>query len=150
MSKKIGCLKVFVGLAVGGVVLRIVQGPTPEERRRAGMTPSQRASEDSAIAANWKAAAKRKAVVGAAKAKVLSRLKDPESAKFSAIYAAGDSSLVACGHVNAKNSFGGYSGDELFAANELYVIMESDLKTMSAKARHGALAILAVCDTLRK
>ncbi|MBA5777101.1 hypothetical protein H2509_08160 [Stappia sp. F7233] len=43
-------------------------------------------------------------------------LKDPESARFGEIVAASNSEGVvsACGWVNAKNSYGGYTGDKPF------------------------------------
>ena len=47
-------------------------------------------------------------VVEAVKAK----LKDPDSAKFKDVKATGPDSY--CGWVNAKNSFGGYTGFQLF------------------------------------
>ena len=44
--------------------------------------------------------------------RVRGRLKDPESAHFGSLVAGKDKdgSLVACGMVNAKNSFGGFTG----------------------------------------
>jgi hypothetical protein len=48
-------------------------------------------------------------------------LKDPESARFkhpfADSYAIGES--YYCGYVNAKNSYGGYTGDQPFAAMPL-------------------------------
>ncbi|MBA5776133.1 hypothetical protein H2509_03230 [Stappia sp. F7233] len=43
-------------------------------------------------------------------------LKDPESARFGEILAAanGEGAVSACGWVNAKNSYGGYTGDKPF------------------------------------
>jgi hypothetical protein len=50
------------------------------------------------------------------KSAVRSALKDPNSAQFGTIIAARNAhgDLLACGLVNAKNSFGGYSGMEPF------------------------------------
>lgn len=47
---------------------------------------------------------------------VRSSLKDPDSARFGAMRAAKDTkgAVVVCGFVNAKNSFGGYTGDQPF------------------------------------
>lgn len=51
---------------------------------------------------------------------VARRLKDPDSAKFGDIYAVGDKKIGGkyivhiCGHVNAKNAFGGYVGNRAF------------------------------------
>lgn len=45
---------------------------------------------------------------------ISSRLKDPSSAQFGAMAAAlqTDGSVIVCGLVNAKNSFGGYTGNQ--------------------------------------
>lgn len=44
-----------------------------------------------------------------------SALKDPDSAKISDVRVSADGT-TACGLVNAKNSFGGYSGNSVFYA----------------------------------
>lgn len=46
-----------------------------------------------------------------------SALKDPASAIFGARYAASSSAggVYVCGYINAKNSFGGYTGDRPFS-----------------------------------
>jgi hypothetical protein len=48
-------------------------------------------------------------------------LRDPQSAAFSGLLSTNDrkikgasAGLVVCGHVNAKNGFGGYTGDKAF------------------------------------
>lgn len=48
---------------------------------------------------------------------VLASLKDPESARFGSMAAskATDGTIFVCGFVNARNSFGGYTGMEPFA-----------------------------------
>lgn len=52
----------------------------------------------------------------AVEAGVRESLKDPESARFGRMWAARqDDTIHVCGYVNAKNSFGGYTGDSLFA-----------------------------------
>ncbi len=51
-----------------------------------------------------------------AEAWVKSVLKDPDSAKFSGQHG-------YCGYVNAKNSFGGYTGDKRFVAPDAYNVM---------------------------
>lgn len=52
----------------------------------------------------------------AVKQGVTKALKDPESARFGAMKAGADGKGVVsvCGYVNAKNSFGGYTGEKLF------------------------------------
>lgn len=54
-------------------------------------------------------------VRGGAEDAVKKLLKDPESARFSriSIVSHGDK-MAECGYVNAKNGFGGYTGDERF------------------------------------
>ena len=49
---------------------------------------------------------------------VRNSLKDPDSARFGAIAAAHDSQgrVQVCGWVNAKNSFGGYTGSQVLPA----------------------------------
>lgn len=54
-----------------------------------------------------------------AKDAVLATLKDPESARFQSVVGVGDpdgtGAFAVCGSVNAKNSYGGYVGNRLFA-----------------------------------
>jgi len=51
-----------------------------------------------------------------AKEKVIDQLKDPESARFGEIWALNGSNghRSICGYVNAKNSYGGYTGKKMF------------------------------------
>ena len=51
-----------------------------------------------------------------AKANVVDRLKDPNSAQFKdlAIYETEKGVIIVCGKVNAKNSMGGYTGFKTF------------------------------------
>ncbi|WP_394065393.1 hypothetical protein [Alcaligenes sp. WGS1538] len=56
------------------------------------------------------------------------QLKDPESARISGVYTVkteytGDTVNV-CGLINAKNSYGGYTGSRLFAATPTVVYIE--------------------------
>jgi len=51
--------------------------------------------------------------IAAVKKYVLSVLKDPESARFYNVQAFNDNTIV-CGYVNAKNSYGGYTGKQVF------------------------------------
>jgi len=62
----------------------------------------------------------------AAKRAVKNSLKDPESAEFKDVYAnyTDGYDVVACGYVNAKNSFGGYTGYKAFVSSGKSVIME--------------------------
>lgn len=61
-------------------------------------------SSDSAEDIKWK-------LRFAATDAVKSRLKDPESARFGEIDVINN---IACGSLNGKNSFGGYSGNQRF------------------------------------
>ena len=51
-----------------------------------------------------------------AKKAVINQLKDPESARFGEIWALSGSNgkRSLCGYVNAKNSYGGYTGRKIF------------------------------------
>jgi len=50
---------------------------------------------------------------------VLSKLKDPKSADFRAVYLlrSGDDRAAICGEVNSKNAFGGYVGFQRFVSS---------------------------------
>jgi len=52
----------------------------------------------------------------AVKRGVIAMLKDPESARFEGLRASKDSEgvVMVCGYVNARNSFGGYAGNQAF------------------------------------
>jgi hypothetical protein len=69
-----------------------------------------------------------------AKAAVVKRLKDPDSARFSDLVKTGGGYIV-CGKVNAKNGFGGYTGAKSFA----YFVLSKHLST------EGEVSLLAVC-----
>lgn len=62
----------------------------------------------------------------AAKEMVISQLKDPESARFGETWALNGSNgnRSVCGYVNAKNSYGGYTGQKMFALLSKSVIFE--------------------------
>lgn len=74
----------------------------------------------------------------AAKRAVTNSLKDPNSAEFKNVYAnyTDGYGVVACGYVNAKNSFGGYTGYKAFVSSGQSVIMEGqdDIKSAWAAA----------------
>lgn len=65
-----------------------------------------------------------------------SRLKDPESARFESLIVARFSGApVVCGHVNAKNGFGGYTGPKAFMLVNGAAISEDDIASSAfAKA----------------
>lgn len=61
------------------------------------------------------------------KTAVQQRLKDPESAEFSDVHTVEyQGATVVCGHVNAKNSFGGKSGMQRFVGAGDTVFLEED------------------------
>lgn len=56
--------------------------------------------------------------LGAAKAKVADKFKDPDSAKFRGLYFSNKAGMpTLCGEVNAKNSYGAYVGYRGFYSN---------------------------------
>ena len=60
-----------------------------------------------------------------AKDEVRAHLKDPKSAKFAGfIGQGGPGEMVACGAVNARNSFGGYSGPRRWLVSNKGLLME--------------------------
>ena len=71
---------------------------------------------------------------------VKDNLKDPDSARISGVKISADGKTV-CGFVNAKNSFGGYSGNSAFyvmafsrAKESVYVLVSIDNGRESATA----------------
>lgn len=62
----------------------------------------------------------------AAKRAVRGELKDPDTAKFRDVHAnySEELGVVACGRVNAKNEFGGYTGFRRFVSGGKSVILE--------------------------
>ena len=64
----------------------------------------------------WKNVTTTAAEVKMAKRAAIDQLKDPESAKFDKIWALSGSNgaRTVCGYVNAKNSYGGYTGKKMF------------------------------------
>lgn len=61
------------------------------------------------------------------KTAVKQRLKDPESAEFNSVHTVDyQGSLVVCGYVNAKNSFGGKNGMQRFVGAGDTVFLEED------------------------
>jgi|LGVE01.1.fsa_nt_gb hypothetical protein len=63
---------------------------------------------------------------GYAKNSLRDRLKDAESAKFKELDMF--NGRIICGKVNAKNSYGGYSGYQMFIGNGTIGFLESDMK----------------------
>ncbi len=86
-------------------------------------------------------------VVRLAKRSVEARLLDPESARFGSVWAGGDSQFVACGMVNSKNRFGGYTGEQFFVAMGSVVVFDADVEKMDRKGRALARSLRAACDT---
>ena len=54
-----------------------------------------------------------------AKETILSMLKDPDSAKFGDVFVGRNGTM--CGTVNSKNSFGGYTGAQVFTVDAEFV-----------------------------
>lgn len=145
-----GCLVFVVVAAVLGKVIEQQQASSAA-KAEAALSPEERRVRDSTRAESDRLTALQQrgdAAVRAAKAAVTSRLKDPESVRFGRTWAGGDSMLVGCGYVNAKNSFGGYTGEELFAGNAAIAVTESDLKRLTGSDRAAARALMRVCDTV--
>jgi hypothetical protein len=78
--------------------------------------------------------------IAAAKHAVRDLLKDPDSAKFKAVHANHTEELgvVACGYVNAKNSFGSYTGFKRFVSAGKSVILE-DIDDIDSAWSDGCL-----------
>lgn len=112
-----------IGVVVGAVVLSMFYYAMPPVTNRAAeraLKASEMARRDNAIAAAT--------MMSVAEARISERMKDPGSVQFRgvAIYT-GAGSPVVCGEVNAKNSFGGYSGFQPFLGAGERVVVPSDM-----------------------
>ncbi|KTE19780.1 hypothetical protein ATE67_14210 [Sphingopyxis sp. H050] len=114
----------FAAMLVGAVILSNVLP------RHSSSPPPKAETEISSFAD----VGKQNAWIAASQISIKGRLKDPDSAEFRNVhFYSGGKTAVACGEVNAKNSFGGYSGYERFVAagpTEL-AFLESDLSSRS-------------------
>lgn len=90
--------------------------PTPEPEKP--QTPAEKKAQQE----KWFGA---ETIVAAQRA-VRSSLKDPDSAEFKDVYAnyTEKFDVVACGQVNSKNSYGGYTGFKRFVSSGKSVIIE--------------------------
>ena len=90
-------------------------------------------------------------VVGLIHDAVRERLKDPESARFGTLVGGQDQKGVfsACGWVNSKNSFGGYTGIMPFAGIMIEVSNKRVFHVVSmGDGGDGSDAVLALCKAL--
>lgn len=107
----------------------------PEAAKEAADTP--KAKEDREMAT----------LVASAQSSVTGALRDPDSARFrksavaTATLESGKTNQVVCGYVNAKNGYGGYSGEQLWYVFRLWDgstgvcvngIKECDYKVLAA------------------
>lgn len=79
-----------------------------------------------------------------AKAKVRERLKDEESARFKdvVVYPKDATTAYVCGSVNAKNSFGAYTGYERFVVGAMPDVNFATV-SLAEEARGGAESVFA-------
>jgi len=133
---------------VFGVMALSQYSADAEARRFAALTPEQQAAEiatkkaqelanaemkkakEADDAAKQAARAERQKwdnAVWRAKEAVTAALKDPDSAQFGEVVAvSNDGTPVVCGSVNAKNSFGGFTGEQSFVYVAGMVAFEGD------------------------
>lgn len=108
-------LGVVGALAVIGILIPQPESGTPTDPGATPDTVALREREDGELTRSAKAAMR-------------DRLKDPESARFEDLIVARFSGApVVCGHVNAKNGFGGYTGKKAFLVINGAAIGEDDV-----------------------
>jgi len=86
-----------------------------------------------------------KSVENMVKSAIRDGLKDPASAQFTEMYTfMSGGSRHTCGYVNAKNSFGGYTGKKPFFVRSI----DSEIKTIATEGSgNGAMALInSMCD----
>ncbi len=137
--KRIGILLgVFAVLVVVGSALtggprqtgQPVTATAPEEAKETPLTPAEKKAQQE----KWFGAE----TITAAQKAVRREFKDPDSAQFKDVFANYTEAygVVACGYVNAKNSFGAYTGYKAFVSGGKSVILEDrdEIKTAWASA----------------
>ena len=106
----------------------------------------ERLPKDAAEVAAAVAASSREAFLESTKLRVSDVLKDPESARFRKLrlvdYKGG---LLACGEVNAKNSYGGYVGFSQFMAGNNYVILLGESNARAGLSGVDMSLVSTVC-----
>jgi hypothetical protein len=77
---------------------------------------------------------------------VRAKLKDPDSARFGIIRAGANASgqIMVCGMINAKNSYGGYSGMSPFMGDLSSTAFKLD--GMAGGDSEGSAMMLALCN----
>lgn len=116
MSRKGKLMLVLV--AMMGFAIYMAPDRSPEDIAKARAERAEAKARDDSKAAEKAEqrdiAIHRSSAIEAAKKSVLSRLNDPESARFGKIVYRSNS--YVCGYVNAKNQLGGYVGEREFMA----------------------------------
>jgi hypothetical protein len=126
MEGKANVVSGIVGLVVAGVaavwiIYTLLRPETPGEKYDR-IIAAQLASD--AERAETKARAQERNEA-AARAAVLSTLRDPASALFSGVRPGRDAAdATICGLVNAKNGFGGYAGARRFIASQGKLVID--------------------------
>lgn len=142
---KVGCLVFVVGVIAVNLALAGIS-----KIRQANLSPEERAREDSIrVAADSVQAQKDRVwrMRSMGEAAVKARLKDPESARFGEQWVGGKDGTVFCGKVNAKNAFGGYTGEELYFGAGNLAVLDSDLKSMPSSEAKVLLEMRELCRT---
>ena len=106
----------------------------------------ERLPKDAAEVAAAVAASSREAFLESTKLRVSDVLKDPESARFRKLrLVAYKGGLLACGEVNAKNSYGGYVGFSQFMAGNNYVILLGESNARAGLSGVDMSLVSTVC-----
>ena len=139
--------RTFVAVLIVGAVVFNALIKTASPDPLASLSPAQRDSARRADASVETLRRRASETAFNGKLAIKSRLRDPESAQFGRVWAGGDSQVVACGYVNAKNGFGGYTGEELYWGVPPIVVTAGELQKLSQKERKALASLAVVCDT---
>ena len=108
ISKKTSVVTWLVALTVAVVTVNAIISDDPAPKPKPEKTAEQKAADAES--------SKAYAYVMAFEKVIKAGLKDPDSAKFKGSFY---KEPYVCGYVNAKNSFGAFTGDKEFVANTL-------------------------------
>ncbi|MEP0189758.1 MAG: hypothetical protein ABJP70_01220 [Erythrobacter sp.] len=144
-TSKIGCGVVVVGL------IAMVSFCQPDEDAGSSDLADATVVSDEENSAPDRGTQMR--IVTASQQGVRSRLKDPDSAEFRNVgyYSGGSEGASAvCGEVNAKNSFGGFTGFERFVAlGEDIAFLESDVEASEFATVWQGVCVKAETDEVQ-
>ena len=143
-NSKIGC----AAAVIAAVLLVAFCSPDAAEDPSSPKSGQTLAETENATEDAFSNSGNQMMVVDQTKEGVMSLLKDPDSADFKDVgFYSGGRAAAVCGHVNAKNGFGGFIGFQRFiGSGEDIVFLESDMEASEFTKAWNGLCVRAERD----